>query len=578
MLSDTYLRSRESSSLRKAREAGYLGKGGSSSSTWNERKVLETSSEQAAGSRDRVESQRKDVSQLNVQSTPANLETGVWNQLGKKPGQSSDIPSETMPASLPTGMVIQPVVNETEKIWHYKDPSGKIQGPFSMAQLRKWSTTGYFPEKLRIWKTSEKQDDSILLSDAMNGKFLKDPPPHEPQLSVFSQSGRVTSVTENRGNSASLWTDNRQTGRNLRTPNDVSPLATGNLEMAKADKWASQPTIWSPSSREALVNTSALSRQVQGHDSPKSLASLSGNSSRSSSYQERGVPGGNAGEQMGHRNSWSSNRPTGEQKAQATFDASKPWGNDPSSLPTPTPQATSMVWTGSQAALNSSAVSVQHLMNTGWGTTPDAAAGWGLSSLSSAPKETEVGRSLVSLPITSLSDFQASHPQVSPLDVAGVLRSQLNSEPLPADNMSPVKNPIVFSGPSSREICGRNQFFESDCPSPTPKSEQTADDILSSEYSQQTSLNGRQMIPQDGGRSDSVYGLFSEGGNLPSRSDSLTESCANVVHNVSADARIKAETNALDSASSHRSEVSTVPQVRPESQDLTPIFFPLNKV
>ncbi|KAM0934618.1 putative chromatin regulator PHD family [Dioscorea sansibarensis] len=555
---DPYLRSRESSSLRKAREAGYLGKGGSSSGTWNERKSSETSSEQAAGSRDRVESQRKDVSQLNVQSTPTNLETGVWNQLGKKLGQTPDIPSETIPASLPTGMVTQPVVNETEKIWHYKDPSGKIQGPFSMAQLRKWSTTGYFPEKLRIWKTSEKQDDAILLSDAMNGKFLKDPSPHEPQLSVFSQSGRVTSVTENRGNCAPLWSDNRQTGRNLITPNDASPLAAGNLETAKADKWASQPTIWSPSTREASVNTSALSRQVQGHDSPRSSASLSGNTSRSSSYQERGVHGGNAGEQMGHRNTWSSNRPTAEQKAQATFDTSKPWGNDPSSLPTPTPQAASMVWTGSQAALNSSVVSVQHLMNTGWG----------LSSLSSAPKETEVGRSLASLPISSLSDFQASHPQVSPLDVAGVSRSQLNSEPLPADNMSPVKNPLGFSGPSSREICGRNQFFESDCPSPTPKSEQTADDILNSEYSRQTALNGRQMIPQDGGRSDpasdSVYGLFSEGGNLPSRPDSLTESCANVVHTAPADARIKAETNALDSASSHRSEASTGSQVHPD--------------
>ena len=34
-------------------------------------------------------------------------------------------------------------VNEVEKIWHYQDPTVKIQGPFSMLQLRKWSITGY---------------------------------------------------------------------------------------------------------------------------------------------------------------------------------------------------------------------------------------------------------------------------------------------------------------------------------------------------------------------------------------------------------------------------------------------------
>ncbi|KAK7310601.1 hypothetical protein RJT34_08198 [Clitoria ternatea] len=67
-------------------------------------------------------------------------------------------------------------INETEKMWHYQDPSGKVQGPFSMVQLRKWSNTGYFPADLRIWKTTEKQDESILLTDALAGKFSKEPP------------------------------------------------------------------------------------------------------------------------------------------------------------------------------------------------------------------------------------------------------------------------------------------------------------------------------------------------------------------------------------------------------------------
>ncbi|KAG2323151.1 hypothetical protein Bca52824_016364 [Brassica carinata] len=53
-------------------------------------------------------------------------------------------------------VVLQPVFkpNESDKVWHYKDPSGKVQGPFSMVQLHKWNNTGYFPAKLEIWSTN----------------------------------------------------------------------------------------------------------------------------------------------------------------------------------------------------------------------------------------------------------------------------------------------------------------------------------------------------------------------------------------------------------------------------------------
>ncbi|XP_062020469.1 zinc finger CCCH domain-containing protein 19 isoform X2 [Rosa rugosa] len=96
----------------------------------------------------------------------------------------SVVPSEASPAGAPenraapisTG-VAQSVanINETEKIWHYQDPSGKVQGPFSMIQLRKWNNTGYFPPNLRVWKNTDKQEDSILVTDALVGKFQKDP-------------------------------------------------------------------------------------------------------------------------------------------------------------------------------------------------------------------------------------------------------------------------------------------------------------------------------------------------------------------------------------------------------------------
>lgn len=60
---------------------------------------------------------------------------------------------------------------EHEKLWHYVDPSGTVQGPFSIEQLRKWNGTGLFPIDLRIWKSTEDQKSSILLIDGLQGKF-----------------------------------------------------------------------------------------------------------------------------------------------------------------------------------------------------------------------------------------------------------------------------------------------------------------------------------------------------------------------------------------------------------------------
>eukprot|EP01018_Ginkgo_biloba_P023476 Gb_13314 [translate_table: standard] len=61
--------------------------------------------------------------------------------------------------------------SEAEVVWHYQDPTGRIRGPFSMLQLRKWNRTGLFPLNLKIWKTIVRQVDSILLTDALDGRF-----------------------------------------------------------------------------------------------------------------------------------------------------------------------------------------------------------------------------------------------------------------------------------------------------------------------------------------------------------------------------------------------------------------------
>lgn len=78
---------------------------------------------------------------------------------------------------------------ETEKLWHYRDPHGNIQGPFSMMQLRKWSTTGLFPPDMRIWSNHENYG-SLLLTDVLSGKLHA--------ASVLSDSQRSSMLPENK--------------------------------------------------------------------------------------------------------------------------------------------------------------------------------------------------------------------------------------------------------------------------------------------------------------------------------------------------------------------------------------------
>ena len=48
----------------------------------------------------------------------------------------------------------RPYSRPFEKIWHYKDPQGKVQGPFSSIQMFNWMAAGYFKEDLPIANSS----------------------------------------------------------------------------------------------------------------------------------------------------------------------------------------------------------------------------------------------------------------------------------------------------------------------------------------------------------------------------------------------------------------------------------------
>ncbi|XP_020886241.1 zinc finger CCCH domain-containing protein 19 isoform X2 [Arabidopsis lyrata subsp. lyrata] len=182
-------------------------------------------------------------------------------------------------STAPPAVVPQPVPksNESEKIWHYKDPSGKVQGPFSMAQLRKWNNTGYFPAKLEIWKAKESALDSVLLTDALAGLFQKQTQAVDnsyTKAQVAAYSGQSSQSEPNLGSTARTAPSTIEIPRNSQdtwsqsgslpspTPNQITtPTAKRrNFE----SRWS--PTKPSPQSANQSMNYS-VAQSVQSHAS-----------------------------------------------------------------------------------------------------------------------------------------------------------------------------------------------------------------------------------------------------------------------------------------------------------------------
>lgn len=55
--------------------------------------------------------------------------------------------------------------------WHYTDPQGDIQGPFSITSLKRWWDDDYFPSDFKVWKSGQGQENAVLLSDVLQGWF-----------------------------------------------------------------------------------------------------------------------------------------------------------------------------------------------------------------------------------------------------------------------------------------------------------------------------------------------------------------------------------------------------------------------
>ncbi|XP_044974746.1 zinc finger CCCH domain-containing protein 44-like isoform X4 [Hordeum vulgare subsp. vulgare] len=55
-------------------------------------------------------------------------------------------------------------------MWHYRDPFGDEQGPFSIGLLDGWNEQGYFDDDFRVWRVGQSSDSAILLKDALRLK------------------------------------------------------------------------------------------------------------------------------------------------------------------------------------------------------------------------------------------------------------------------------------------------------------------------------------------------------------------------------------------------------------------------
>ncbi|KAJ8764349.1 hypothetical protein K2173_006089 [Erythroxylum novogranatense] len=162
--------------------------------------------------------------------------------------------------------------SETNKLWHYQDPTGKIQGPFPMMQLRKWSTSGHFPSDLRVWRINEKQDDAILLTDALIGQF------HEqsqlPQDKFLLPHGVAAAMDDTNKkweqclgrNSFATLVDNNNSDPGTKTVENDGSVQCKVNKLMRSDEWPSLSSSRTTAMSVAMGDDRQAPMSVQGWD------------------------------------------------------------------------------------------------------------------------------------------------------------------------------------------------------------------------------------------------------------------------------------------------------------------------
>ncbi|XP_074571384.1 uncharacterized protein LOC141827934 [Curcuma longa] len=356
----------------------------------------------------------------------------VWNntQLETKVENSYNAASETVIRS--SGVSVTQYGSEHDKVWHYQDPSGKIQGPFSILQLRKWSSTGFFPPDLRVWLASKNQE-SMLLTDALL-KFQTCSQQNSqtanltqsPSFSGAANTGHNWEMGLRDNNNPPLADIKQNDHHSNANQNDatVSVSAAG-YNVTNVDKQVLQVSNYSEQNRELItqgrvgastrvwessagINTwfdQHASYNIQDPKPSFSAPPLSRSSYNSPAYQGIGMQVENAvrwSRNQDNRSSWNSIRsrpiiPTGQgyegqypsqsplsqqshqvsqlyQQIQSPNNSRSQWENDGYSPPTPTLQPSSMSWTSHQAHTTPPSASVAsiHTVRYSWNAIPSA--------------------------------------------------------------------------------------------------------------------------------------------------------------------------------------------------------------
>ncbi|XP_062093117.1 uncharacterized protein At5g08430-like [Humulus lupulus] len=60
---------------------------------------------------------------------------------------------------------------DESSMWHYLDPQGEIQGPFTISLLKNWSDADFFPPDFKIWKEGESPKEAVQLKLVLKQAF-----------------------------------------------------------------------------------------------------------------------------------------------------------------------------------------------------------------------------------------------------------------------------------------------------------------------------------------------------------------------------------------------------------------------
>ncbi|KAL9271053.1 Zinc finger CCCH domain-containing protein [Drosera capensis] len=74
-------------------------------------------------------------------------------------------------ADKPSSSKQTPAVLPDDTVWYYVDPQGSVQGPVSVASLKRWRDAGYFPPDFKVWRKGQTRADTVLLADVLLQMF-----------------------------------------------------------------------------------------------------------------------------------------------------------------------------------------------------------------------------------------------------------------------------------------------------------------------------------------------------------------------------------------------------------------------